>query len=292
MIVLEGVSARRRPFSLSGVSASWGPGVHAVLGSPADGATLLLSVLVGAVAANRGTVRVLEEPATRASVRKKASRVPLSVSLPMHLRVEEVFDVARALRGDRDAPSTTARLASMGIEVLARRPVRSLSRGELRSVALAEAVTSPAVQVLAIEEPLVGIDARVLGRVPDALRAKARAGGIVVLTTTSMRDAAELADDFMYLRSGMVVGYSASVPAPVFGPYGGEMTAVTRNDPDARALAAALAREPEVEGFDLGAFRVVLRGRDPVALGRALGHAALEANVDVVELRSAPGAAR
>ena len=54
MIALEGVAARRAPLTLASLTLSWGPGVHAVVGTPADGGPLLLALVAGRAPFARG----------------------------------------------------------------------------------------------------------------------------------------------------------------------------------------------------------------------------------------------
>jgi ABC-type multidrug transport system ATPase subunit len=185
------------------------------------------------------------------------------------------------------------RLAVLGVETLADRTVRSLSRAEARAVALAEALTSTTVRVLLVEEPLVAMDPRAAGRVSEALRGRGRDGCAVVVTTVSMRDAAEVSDDWVALRAGALVGQAACVDTLVdAAPDGANLRVVPRHAGDVSALVAALGQESDVDAIERDGGSVRLRGPDATALARAASHAAVEADVDIVELRFDPPAAR
>jgi ABC-2 type transport system ATP-binding protein len=292
VIAVEHLSAARKPEFLSRLSLNWGPGVHGVIALPSDGVRLLSSVLAGLVRPASGKVTVLGASPSSPHVRRCIAAIPVDVSLPSRLNVEEIFRVADVLRGDSALREPVERLTTFGIERLLRRSVRSLSRAEVRAVAIAEALTAPSVKVLIVDDPLVHMEFRVVGAIPEALRSKSRDGCAVVVTTASLRDATAFADDFTFLRAGKVVDEMTSTSAAsTFGVHG-EMMAVMRNEPDARALATALVSEPDVQGFDVKLSSIVVRGNDPIALGRALGHAAIEANVDIVELSATPEASR
>ena len=288
MIALEDVAARQRPLSLTRMTQVWEAGSHAVIGSRADGGTLLLALIAGLARPRSGRVRVLDAAPTDAVVRRQIGLVPLEPALPEAMRVREALDLASAIRSEtrRDAAE---RLATLGVETLADRKIRSLSRGEARAVALAEALTSPSVRVLLVEEPLVAMDPRAAGRVPEALRGRGREGCAVVVTTASMRDAGELADDWIALRAGAIVGEAASVDALVEAtPDGASLRVVLRYPGDVAALVAALAREGDIDAIERDEGSVRLRGRDATALARAAGRAAVEADVDLAELRIDP----
>ena len=285
MISLEGVSARRKPASIKNVTVEWGPGVHAVIGTFSDGCALLLAVIVGAAKVQGGRIRVLDGAPTDARARPQIARVGFDPSLPDGLRVDEALALASVLRGDspRAAPE---RLSVLGLEALARRPVRSLSRGEARAVALTEGLTSSRVAVLVIEEPLSSSDARTARRIVETLRDKARSGCAIVVATASLRDAGDLADDYVLMRAGTLVGQTTSVNTLAsVAPDGAGLALIARDATDARRLVAALASEAEVAGVELLASVVKVRAADPVALARAVARAATQANVNVIEIR-------
>jgi Cu-processing system ATP-binding protein len=288
VIALDRVSARRKPVSVKNVTIDWGPGIHAVVGTVADGCSLLLALVVGAARARAGKVRVLDGAPTDARVRPQIARVGIDPSLPDSLRVDEALALASALRGDPPR-AASERLSVLGLEALSQRPVDSLSRQEARGVALAEGVTSSRVRVLVLDEPFSASDARAASRMVDVLRAKSRSGCAVVVATASLRDAGEIADDYVLLRGGAILGQTTSVRALArIAPGGARLTILAPDAAQARRLVAALASESDVGGVELEAHVVKVRGADPAALARAAGRAATEAHVDVVEIRAEP----
>ncbi len=285
MIVFEGATARRAPLSLSAVSLTWAAGAHAIVGSPDDGGMLLFALIAGRTSPRAGRVRVLGGAPTDAAVRKQVALVPLAPSLPEAMRTRDVLALAATIRGEPPGDGV-ARLAALGIETLIDRPVRSLSRAEARTVALAEAVTSTRVRVLLVEEPLATIDPRAASRVLEALRGRSRDGCAVVVMTGSMRDAGELADDLLFLRGGTIVGRSSVADALVGSwPDGAHLRVVVQSSADAQALVGNLSRDEDVQAIERDEISVRLRGRDAAALARATARAAVEADVDIVELR-------
>jgi ABC-type multidrug transport system ATPase subunit len=288
VIALEGVAARSAPLALSPVTLAWGAGVHVVVGSREDGGPLLLALIAGRSRPRSGRVVVLGAAPTEAAVRRQVALVALESSLPEAMRTREALALAAAIRGDAPGDAA-ARLAALGIEGLIDRPVRSLSRAEARAVALAEAVTSKGVRVLLVEEPLVAMDPRAAIRAPEALRGRAREGCAVVVTTGSMRDASEFADELLFLRAGSVVGRTAFTSALV-GTWldGAHLHLIVQSAADAQALIAKLPEDGDVEAVERDDVCVRLRGSDAAALARAAGQAALDAEVDIVELRFEP----
>ncbi len=285
MIALRSVVARRAPLARASLTLGWGPGLHAIVGTVADGGPALLALLAGRERVRAGELRVLERSPDDAAVRPQIALVPMAPPLPEAMRVHEVLALAADLRGEPPTPAAQ-RLAALGIEALAPRTVRSLSHDEARAVTMAEALTSTRVRVLLLDEPLVSLDPRAAGRLPALLRERARQGMAIVLATASVRDAGELADDHVVLHGGALLGHAATLDAlAAFTPSGARMR-VLASDP--LALVAALAREAEIEAVARRDGVVVARGKDAHLLAQAVGRAVLAAGVELVEMRLEP----
>jgi ABC-2 type transport system ATP-binding protein len=282
LIALEAVTAPRRRPVLKDVSLAWGPGVHALIGAPADGGPLLLRVIGGTVAPRKGLVRVLEGGPADGAVRQRIAHIALEPCLPDGLRVDEVLQLAAKVRRE-PGQDPRERLAALGVESLAPRRVSSLSTAEARAVALAEALTSTRVRVVLVEEPFVALDPRAASRLAAAIRASASESRAVVVATASPRDAGELADDHVMLQAGAVVGQAASLELLAgFAPLGARLRIVTSQP---HALLAELAREPGVEAVARREGGVLARGPDPLALAQAAGRAVLASGAEVFEMR-------
>jgi ABC-type multidrug transport system ATPase subunit len=296
VIALVSVHARAsgKPDSrLVDLSLSWERGVLAVLGARVDGTTALLEVLAGLVRPRAGVALAFGE-VPQAS-RARIAYVPLAPSLPDALRVDEVCELAARLRGE--APSSAAsRLALLGLEHLASRPARTLSRGEARAVSLAIALGSSA-RLLLVEEPLVGLEPTAPARVIELLRARGASGVPVVVTTASVRDATALADQLGVLTRGVFAHLSPALAH--VGDEGAHLRVVVASEAraDAAPLVAALAEDPAVTKVELSAFAatrvlhaaVVLEvtGAELLAVARAVQVASARTGIDVEAIESA-----
>ncbi|MBV9948592.1 MAG: hypothetical protein JOZ69_17220, partial [Myxococcales bacterium] len=282
MIVAENLAARRPGAALSGLSVAWGPGLHAVVGSPADGGPLLLALLAGAARPRSGRVRVLDAAPTDRAVRPRVAFVPVDPGLPDAPDVRAIFDLAAALRGE--SSRCEERLAAVGLGPLSRRRAASLSREERHGVAVAEALTSSVVRVVLLEEPFVGIDPRASSRLPAALAARAREGAAIVVATASVRDAGALGGDALRLRRGVRAGelWPLAWPGPAPPGQGARVRILAS---DALPLATALAREEAVEAVARHDGTVLARGGDMLALAQAAARAVAASGVNVIEMR-------
>jgi ABC-2 type transport system ATP-binding protein len=285
VITFERVSARVRGAPIREVSAGWDEGTHALLGGPADGASSVLALVGGVARPRSGVVRVLGGDPTDPKLRRRIAYVSLDATLPDGLLVEEVLDLASKLRLQESPRPARDRLAVLGVESLAARPVRSLSRAEGRAVALAECVTSSA-SVIAIEEPFVSVDPRAVPRIAGALAARASGGASVLIATASPRDARELADEFALFRAGAVVGRARSLEALAEHSPSGARVRIHTSGP--AALVAALAREEAIEAVGRKQGSVLARGRSMEKVAEAVARAVVASGVDVQHMRFEP----
>jgi ABC-2 type transport system ATP-binding protein len=282
VIALEGVATRRAPLALANVSLGWGAGVHAVIGGGFDGGLLLLALLAGRTRPRTGRVRILDADPADPDVRPQVAFVPLQPALPEAMRVAELLADAAAIRSD-PMQDPAQRLSALGVQSLATRRVDTLSPEEGRAVAIAEAATSTRVRVLLIEEPLMALDPRAATLLPELLRARAREGRAVVIATASVRDAAELAEDYVLLRNGTAVGQASSIATLAGSSPQGIHLRIVASAP--RALAVALAREEGIEAVALRNLVVTVRGRHALEVARAAGQAIVASGTDVIEMR-------
>jgi ABC-type multidrug transport system ATPase subunit len=292
VIALRELVARTRRVTLSPLTLTLGAGAHALLGGDADGPSTLLAVLSGNLRARAGLARVLEGPPEDPRLRAHVAYLPLDATLPGPLRVHETLAAASELRGGAGL-SPLARLEAFGLGGLVERMGRTLSPGEARAVALAEAVTSN-VQVILVEEPGL-VDARAAGALAEALRARARGEAIpglggarrapacVVVSTGSPRDAASFADDVLTFAKGTLVRR-----APAGAPSGladAEDSCVRVLCSDPQRLAASVATCPEVRRVGVEGALIVAEGASVSAVAEAVARAALREGVTIDMLR-------
>jgi ABC-2 type transport system ATP-binding protein len=275
VIRFANVTARAAPYSLTNVSLELGAGIFAVLGTPADGAPLLLAVAAGWIRPRSGQILVLG--GAPSAVRQKVAYVPLDARLSPSLRVGEALDVAADIRGER-AVSAHTRLGALGIAPLEDRWTQSLTSSEARAVLLAEALTSSA-RVILVDEPRVDIDPRAAGALGAKLRERAAAGATIVLATASPRDALELSSEQWILSYGRLAGAMHATDTPSLSA-GAEprLRVVSR---DSRALLGALAGAPQFSRVELDEQAIFLSGTDPAAMAEAVARAALATGVEL-----------
>ena len=275
---------------LMGMDLSLGAGVHAVLGTPEDGTLALLDVVTGRRKPRSGTVRIGgADPWRSPRLRARIGSLGVAPVLP------EAATVATAMAWAAAAARHPAGevLGLLGIEQLGPRAVRSLSLGEARALELGLALAIPEPCTLVLYEPLCDVAVARGPKLGETLRARAGKGACVLIITSAVSDAAELADDLYVLRQGRAIG-----TAPLAASTGcGARELVLWIDPSAgggaRALGAALGTRSELVGVGWQAGDapgapelVAVRARELEAAALAVAEECARLGVGVLSLDS------
>jgi heme exporter protein A len=193
--------------ALAGVSLTLRAGVVTTLEGPnGAGKSTLLALLATLARPTSGTLRYGElDP------REDLDLIRPAIGLVAHealvypdLTVRESLAFYARLYGLADAHAAVSdALAQGGLQDLAGRPARTLSRGQLQRLALARAqLHSPA--LLLFDEPTTGLDAASTERVTRAIESARSAGRIVVLVTHDRALAERVGDVRVFLDRGRI----------------------------------------------------------------------------------------
>lgn len=121
-----------------------------------------------------------------------------------HLDVAGNIQYAERRAADRPGLNYKQLITSTNLEPLLHRHVESLSGGERKRVALARSLASRP-QLLLLDEPFAGLDARARGELIALLRNLAESAAVpVILVSHDIDDIVALADDIICLESGEV----------------------------------------------------------------------------------------
>lgn len=181
---LECVRGTRRLFS--GVSFALEPGECLLLQGPnGSGKTSLLRILCGLARPERGEVAWRGQPIGRLAEEFRAEVLYCghANALKDDLTPLENLLAAAALEGvPASVRQAREALAALGIERLERLPVRALSQGQKRRVALARlAITERALWIL--DEPLTSLDVGAAATLGSLLDGHFDKGGLAILTS-------------------------------------------------------------------------------------------------------------
>jgi ABC-type multidrug transport system ATPase subunit len=216
-------SSRRRA-SLRDVSLRVAMGeLHLLAGANGAGKSTLLLILAGALAPSSGTIEILGAPVGARETRARVAWLPEASDASSRLTAREAARLQAALYGLARADGrvrAAQMLHDVGLDALADRPLRTLSKGERRRAALAQALVSDP-DLLLLDEPLDGVDPESSELLLDLLARRAAAGKAVLLSSHVLLDGRRGGDVLTVLDAGRVV--ASGPPAAVLRrPEGGE----------------------------------------------------------------------
>jgi len=216
----QGIVARgvRRAFgpveAVRGIDLTARPGeVTGLVGPNGAGKTTLLLVLATLLVPDAGEVSVAGfDPVHEADeVRARTGWAPDVFGLYDNLTGREYLELfGEAYRLGR----TRSRARAVELLELARladhadRPVHTLSRGQKQRLGLVRALVHEP-EVLLLDEPASGLDPRSRVELRELLRALARGGTAVVVSSHLLGDLEELADRVVFVDRGATVGEHA-----------------------------------------------------------------------------------
>jgi len=177
---------RGRSTLFSGVSFVLQPGEALwVQGRNGSGKTTLLRSLCGLALPDRGAVHWEGKPilATRSDYHAHLLHIGHADGLKQDLLAWENLALG-GLSGSQSSREDAERaLAELGLKAEAQRPVRLLSQGQRKRVALARMLLEPARRLWILDEPLAALDQATAAQVGGILQAHCERGGMLVLTT-------------------------------------------------------------------------------------------------------------
>ena len=179
-----------------------------VLGPNGAGKTSTLDACTGFARPDGGAVRVLGLDPWRQSARLRP-RIGVMLQAGGSHAAARAGEMLRTIAGCSANPHDPDWLLEvLGLQPVARTPVRRLSGGQVQRLSLAMALVGRP-ELLFLDEPTAGLDPQARHLVWDLLRA-ARADGVSVVLTTHLLDEAEfLSDRVVIVDHGRVVAQGA-----------------------------------------------------------------------------------
>ena len=174
----------------------------AVLGPNGAGKSTAISLWLGLLEPDAGTVRLFGGSPLDVESRRHVGVMMQEVGLTPELRVRELIELTASYYPDPLSAQQT--LALTRIEALADRPYAKLSAGQKRQVQFALAICGRP-PLLFLDEPTVGLDVEARETMWRTIRAMIAQGCSIVLTTHYLEEAEALADRVAVLASGRLI---------------------------------------------------------------------------------------
>ena len=202
--------------ALDGVSLAVEPGTAiGIVGLNGAGKSTLLRVLLGYARPTSGTVKVGGLRARTYAERHGVAYVPERVTLPRAWTVRGAMRAFAMLGnlGDDAWEQVEAAIERLGLQGLAERQVRALSKGNLQRLALAQALLGDR-QLMVLDEPTDGLDPVWIVKLRELVTEwrSGRAERVVVLASHNLAEVARLCDRVILLHNGRIQGDLPLVP--------------------------------------------------------------------------------
>ena len=183
-VVLDDVSFQLKPGEIFGL-----------IGLNGAGKTTLIKILLDLARADRGKIRIFDEPSTKVKARRRLSYLPEKFSPSRYLRGFEYLRFSMAHHGCAYHPlAARAMAAALDLDpnVLARR-VSSYSKGMGQKLGLAGAflIDQP---LIILDEPMSGLDPRARIRLKEELLRQKQAGKTIFFSSHILADIDEICD--------------------------------------------------------------------------------------------------
>jgi ABC-2 type transport system ATP-binding protein len=176
--------------------------LFAVLGPNGAGKTTAISLLLGLLRPDAGSVRLFGQGPELVQTRRHIGVMMQEVFLAPELRVREHIDLIASYY---PCPLTSAAAMEMtGITSLAHRPYGKLSGGQKRQVQFALAICGRP-RLLFLDEPTAGLDVHARQTAWFTLRQLVEQGASIVLTTHYLEEAEALANRVVVLAKGQAI---------------------------------------------------------------------------------------
>ncbi len=270
----------------SDVSLTVLPGqTHAVLGENGAGKSTLMKIIYGSVKPDAGTVSFNGK---RVHIRNPQEARALGIAMVFqHFSLFDTITVAenvwlgldKSLSLDQVAQSINAKAAEYGLDIDPKRPVHTLSVGEMQRVEIIRALlTNP--QLLILDEPTSVLTPQAVEKLFVVLKKLAAEGCSILYISHKLHEIRELCNACTVLRGGKVTGVcnpaeesNASLSRLMIGAEPPQLVhrALNAGAPVLRVQALSLLRDDQF-GVDLDGIELQVRA------GEVLGIAGVSGN--------------
>ncbi|MBO5647492.1 MAG: ABC transporter ATP-binding protein [Kiritimatiellae bacterium] len=178
--------------------------VFGLLGPNGSGKSTTIKMLLGLLKPDGGSVRLFGLPPTSLAARKRLGYLPELSYLHPFLTARETLSYYGGLCGldSRTVKERSAQLLEMvGLQDVAGRSVGGFSKGMARRVALASALIGKP-ELLVLDEPTSGLDPVSTNEVKTLVKALAKGGMTILMTSHLLADAEDVCTRFCILNRG------------------------------------------------------------------------------------------
>lgn len=190
--------------ALKGVSVEFGGGeVAAIMGPNGSGKTTLLKCILGLVKPDSGDIFVNNLHVNgNCEYRKNIGYMPQYTCFPENLKVKEVFDMLKDIRGNHCVYDNEL-IEKLKIEDIYNKPVGTLSGGTKQRVNCSAAFMFSQ-DIIILDEPTAGLDPVSSEIVKNKIAGEKQKGKLVIITSHIVSEVESLADRIIYMLEGRI----------------------------------------------------------------------------------------
>ncbi|MCC7245237.1 MAG: ABC transporter ATP-binding protein [Saprospiraceae bacterium] len=179
-----------------------------LIGPNGSGKTTFLKCLLGLVVPDSGDI-VLQGQSVLGQwdYRRKIGYMPQIGRYPDNMRVGQLFDMVREIRGEA-RPTDDDLIRAYEVEKFAHKPMRTLSGGTRQKVSACLAfLFNP--DVLILDEPTAGLDPISSEMLKEKVLAEKEKGKLILVTSHILSDLDDLTTDVLYIMDGRIQFYQS-----------------------------------------------------------------------------------
>ena len=257
------------------------------LGPNGAGKTTTLKMLAGFLAPTSGTARIngFDCVSQSLEVRRSLGYLPENVSIYPELTVGQFLKFAAQAKGveSKDQPAEIRRvMAACGLEEVAGKLVKALSKGFRQRLGLAQALLHQP-PVLILDEPTIGLDPSQIVEIRSLIK-NLEGDHTVILSSHILPEVSQLCHRVIIINRGQIV--ASDTPENLSRQMGRGAISLTIKGPEAQVTAAlqGLPGVARVEGRGEGRFLVEAgNGQD---LRPELARLVVQQGFDLLELKA------
>lgn len=181
-------------------------GVVGLLGPNGAGKSTFMKMVVGLMRPSRGSLRIFgHDPFSSTAVRSRIAYCPEHEKVYPELNaIEFVTAMARLSGVDKPKQAAEKALVEMGLEKAMGRKVSGFSKGMRQRTKLATCMVHDP-DLIVLDEPLTGIDPVERKRIVDRVKAMAKAGKCVLISSHVLYEIEAITQEIMVIYRGQVL---------------------------------------------------------------------------------------
>lgn len=192
------------PFSLDVAEGEY----FGFLGHNGAGKTTTIKSILGLIRPSSGSIKIFGKESSNFSSRQSVGYVPEQPYFYDHLTVMEIVEMYAALSGvaaNQRKNQVTKTLEKLGLSERSKTPMRSLSKGLVQKVAVAQAICH-CPKLLILDEPFSGLDPIGRKELRDIFAEMQKSGTTIFMSSHILTDVESLCDRVSIMVKGNLKG--------------------------------------------------------------------------------------